>query len=129
MEYASTSLVVPDVARAVAFYVDGCGFMLDHAHETWDYAEVRTGLTRIALVAPSLAEQHVPIAVRANNPAEPPAGVELTFVTDDVDAAFERAVAAGAAVVVPPTEKPWGRAAYVRDPHGVLIQLTAPVVG
>jgi lactoylglutathione lyase len=123
MEYASTNLIVHDVKQATAFYVQAFGFTLDHAHENWDYAELRTGRTRIGLVATSLAEEHVPIALRVNVPTEPPAGVELNFVTDDVDAAFQKAVEGGAAIVVPPTEKPWGRAAYVRDPQGVLIHL------
>ena len=123
MEYAYTSLVVEDVKSAAAFYQQAFGFTFDHAHDEWDYAELRTGLTRISLVAPSLVEAHLPIAVRVNKADEMPAGFELTLVADDVDAAFDRAVEAGAAVVVAPTEKPWGRAAYVRDPHGVLIQL------
>jgi lactoylglutathione lyase len=123
MEYAYTSLVVEDVKSAAAFYEQAFGFTLDHAHDNWDYAEVRTGLTRISFAAPSLAEAHLPIAVRVSKADQIPAGFELTLVADDVDAAFHRAVTAGATVVVAPTEKPWGRAAYVRDPHGVLIQL------
>jgi lactoylglutathione lyase len=125
IEYAYTSLVVEDVQRATAFYTRAFGFDLDHAHDDWDYAAVRTGPTRIAFVAPSLAMQHVPIPLRLNRAAEEAAGVELTFVTDDVDRAFGRAVEAGATIVVPPTEKPWGRTAYLRDPDGVLIQLAA----
>jgi lactoylglutathione lyase len=123
MDYAYTSLVVEDVKSAAAFYQQAFGFRLDHAHDEWDYAEIETGRTRISLVAPSLVETHLPIAVRVNRADEMPAGIELTFVVEDVDAAFDRAVEAGAAVLVRPSEKLWGQAAYVRDPHGVLIQL------
>jgi catechol 2,3-dioxygenase-like lactoylglutathione lyase family enzyme len=77
MEYAYTNLVVEDVKSAAAFYQQAFAFTLDHAHDGWDYDEVRTGLTRIGLVAPSLVEAHLPIAVRVNKADETPAGVEL----------------------------------------------------
>ena len=74
MEYAYTSLVVEDVKSAAAFYQQAFDFTLDHAHDEWDYAELRTGLTRISLVAPSLVEAHLSIAVRVNKADEMPAG-------------------------------------------------------
>jgi catechol 2,3-dioxygenase-like lactoylglutathione lyase family enzyme len=65
---------------------------------------------------------------RRNDPAEPPAGVEIGFVTDDVPAAWDAALAAGAIVVSPPTTKPWGQTvAYVRDLDGMLIEICTPV--
>jgi lactoylglutathione lyase len=45
-------------------------------------------------------------------------------VTDDVDAAYERALAAGATSAAEPDDKPWGqRIAYVRDLNGILVEL------
>ena len=65
---------------------------------------------------------------RANRPGEPPAGIEVALVMADVDAAWRRAVDAGASAVKAPSQKPWGQTvAYVRDPDGVLVELCTPV--
>lgn len=54
--------------------------------------------------------------------------VELCVYVDDVDRAFDELVAAGAPGVVEPCEQPWGeRVAYVEDPDGNLVMLTAPL--
>lgn len=46
-------------------------------------------------------------------------GVSIMLYTDDVDATFNKAVAAGAKVEQPPTDMPWGdRMANIADPFG-----------
>jgi predicted enzyme related to lactoylglutathione lyase len=52
------------------------------------------------------------------------ANVEVAFFVDDLDAAHERAAAAGAEVESEPEEQPWGRTAGYRDPDGNLAWLT-----
>ena len=43
----------------------------------------------------------------------------IYFATDDLDATLERAVAAGAEIVTPIEDKPWGeRSFYCTDPDG-----------
>ncbi len=56
---------------------------------------------------------------------KPPPALHLLFETPDLDAAYARAVAAGAVSLEPPATRSCGRTmAYVRDPHGgVLIEL------
>jgi uncharacterized glyoxalase superfamily protein PhnB len=77
-------------------------------------AELRIG---DALVMVSAADQRAPF------PAF------LYVYVDDADRAFERAVAAGATVVEPPGDTPYGdRRAMVRDPFGNEYQL-AHVLG
>ena len=44
--------------------------------------------------------------------------VALSITVEDVDAAFDRAVAAGAEVVAAPEQKPWAYTASVADPDG-----------
>ena len=57
-----------------------------------------------------------------------PAGVEIAFFCDDVQAAFDRAVAAGAAVVRAPTLMPWVQwVAYVRSLEGTYVGLCSPL--
>ena len=59
-----------------------------------------------------------------------PSGVEVAFYTDDVLAAFARAVGAGAVVIAAPKVMPWGQTvAYVRSIEGTLIGLCTPIGG
>ena len=56
-----------------------------------------------------------------------PAGVEIAFLTDEVPAAFEQAVAAGATPITAPRRMPMGlEVAYVRAPEGTLIGFSEP---
>jgi len=57
-----------------------------------------------------------------------PLGMEIALVTDDVQSAYEKAIAAGAKALKPPMAKPWGQVvAYVRCPDGLLVELCSPV--
>ena len=98
-------------------------------HESGQYAEMETGSTTLAFASEAMAQGNG-VAVRPNNPANLPAGFELCLVTDDPDAAFTKAVKAGAAPVRPVEQKPWGqRVAYVRDLDGCLLELCTPMSG
>ena len=49
------------------------------------------------------------------------------FHSDDLDASFEQARAAGAEVVQEPTDQPWGTRDFaVRDPSGNMIRIDQP---
>jgi predicted enzyme related to lactoylglutathione lyase len=56
-------------------------------------------------------------------PAEVPSYWMVYFSTDDVDAAFARALAAGGSEMVPPMPFPGGKFAIVRDPQGAFFAL------
>jgi len=57
-----------------------------------------------------------------------PLGMEIGFTTDDVAAAYARAVKAGAVALKAPVTKPWGQTvAYVRCPDGSLVELCTPM--
>ena len=59
-----------------------------------------------------------------SNINDKPFGIELAFVTEDVPAAFEKAVASGAVSLKEPEEKPWGQVVgYVRAADGSIIEL------
>lgn len=51
-------------------------------------------------------------------------GAQVAFRVNDLEAAHERAVEAGALVLHPPTSQPWGRSARYADPDGHIIELT-----
>lgn len=57
-----------------------------------------------------------------------PFGIELSFLTDDVAAAFEKAIAAGAVPIKEPEEKPWGQVVrYIRSIDGTIIEIATPI--
>jgi uncharacterized glyoxalase superfamily protein PhnB len=50
---------------------------------------------------------------------------DVSIEVDDVNAVYERAVAAGAEIVYPLTDEEWGlRRFFVRDPNGAVINVT-----
>ncbi|GAA2930682.1 VOC family protein [Microbacterium luteolum] len=54
--------------------------------------------------------------------------IAVWFYTDDVDATYAAALAAGAASVAPPEDLPWGeRVAQVRDPDGNLLYVATAI--
>lgn len=118
-------LHVPDVLAAVAFYEAAFGLLCRFVHPS-GYAEMETGATALAFASHMLAEAN---GLPAHS-GSPPSGAEIALVTDDVDAAFRRAVDAGAEAAVPPEAKPWGQVVgYVRDLNGFLVELCTPAGG
>ena len=126
MRFGYTILYVRDVERTVGFYERAFGLTRSFVHAS-GYGELETGATRLAFAAFELARSNGTEFAEPRPDAPAPA-VEVAFVTDDVPAAVERAVAAGAVLVSPPRAKPWGQVvAYVRDEDGFLIELCTPV--
>lgn len=118
-----TVLVVEELDRALAFYVELLGLELNH--RSGPYAQLRTGATRLALY-----ERHA-LARTLDRPLEPPRpeapAFELAFFVPNVDNAYAELVVSGAEGVAPPADRPWGqRAAIVRDPDGNLVELVEP---
>ncbi len=121
---------VEDVAATLRFYTDAFGIAEKFARD--EYGELDTGATTLSFVAHSLAHHNLdgvggftPV-----NPSAPPTGASITLITDDVAAATQRAVAAGALPYLEPTVKPWGQTvSYVLDPNGILVEIGTPVGG
>ena len=113
--------------RSVAFYEDAFGLRRRFVHEAGMYAEMDTGATTLAFAANGLAKSNLPCGFRENSPLSAPAGFEVGFTTGDVQAAYDRALDAGAIPVTPPTTKKWGQTvAFVRDKDGIVVELCTP---
>lgn len=118
---------VPDVAATVDFHERAFGLARRFVHESGAYAEMETGASALAFVAEDLARANG-VDFLPQRPDQRPAAVEIALVTDDVAAALDRAVAAGAILVKAAERKPWGQVvAYVRDLNGLLVELCTPV--
>jgi uncharacterized glyoxalase superfamily protein PhnB len=128
MQFGYTILYVEDVAAAIDFYERAFGLARRFISDDATYGEMDTGGTTLSFAKHTLASQFIPGGYLRNDPAAQPAGIEIGFVTDDVQAAWDTALAAGATSIAAPATKPWGQTvAYVRDPEGMLVELCTPV--
>ena len=129
MKFGYTIVYVPSVADTLAFYEKAFGFRVRFLHESGQYGELESGSTILAFASHALGEMNfggnfVPVSATA-----PPPGIELAFVTEDVSAAYAKAIEAGAVPLHPPAQKPWGQVvAYVRSLEGTLVELCSPIV-
>ena len=113
-------LVVEDVDRSLGFYSGLLGLPL--AHRSGPYAQLETGVTRVALYERGAMAETLGRELDRPSPDAP--AFELGFKVDDCDGAYGELVAGGAVPAVTPTDRPWGqRTAYVRDPDGHLVEL------
>lgn len=109
-------LVVADPAAALDFYARAFGavelFRWPDG-DTIGHAEFRIGGTRLTL------GPETPASGCVGPRAAGSASATLTLFADDVEAAFARAVKAGATVRQEPVEEPWGgRGGWLGDPFG-----------
>jgi lactoylglutathione lyase len=129
MKLGYVILYVPDVPAAIAFYESAFSLKRRFMHESQQYAELETGATALAFVDETFVSNSLPAFAR-NRPNNPPAGIEVALVSDDVGAAYQAALNAGATAQVAPVQKPWGQTvAYVRDLNGCLVEICSPMGG
>jgi lactoylglutathione lyase len=126
MRFGGTALYVDHVSAVVDFYRRAFGLELRFFDEALGYAELETGSSILAIAAHSLGEMLMPHGYK-RPPDGQPAGVEIAFLTDDVPAAFAKALAEGATPLTAPKRMPWGlEVAYVRAPEGTIIGFSEP---
>ncbi len=128
MKFGYTIIFVENLEATLAFYEEAFGFKTKFLADSKLYGELDTGSsTTLAFCMESFAETQE-ITFSRNRVAQSPAGIEIAFVTDDVDAAFQKAVDAGAIPLKEPQHTHWGqRVASVLDKNGVLVELCSPL--
>jgi predicted enzyme related to lactoylglutathione lyase len=126
MKLGYTLFYVDDVNKTMDFYEKAFGLVKGFAHEN-QYGEMVTGETKLGFVDHKTAGSHGFEYVRART-IDKPFAFEIGLVTEDVQGAFKKAVAAGATSVSEPKTKPWGQVvSYVRDCNGFLVELCSPM--
>jgi catechol 2,3-dioxygenase-like lactoylglutathione lyase family enzyme len=111
MDYKIELVAIPvsDVDRAKAFYVDGCGFNVDHDHV------VSEEMRFVQLTPPGSA---CSIAIGTGLTDAAPGSVKgMQMVVADAQAAHDELAARGVEVT-DVDEMPWGRFVFFRDPDG-----------
>jgi len=130
MKFGYTIIYVASVVETLDFYEQAFGFSTRFLHESKAYGELETGETILAFASHDMGEINLGGKYIRANIENDPLGIELAFVTEDVAAAFEKAVKAGAMPLKKPEQKPWGQVvAYVRAKEGSVVELCSPVGG
>jgi lactoylglutathione lyase len=128
LQFAYSIIYVSDVAKTVAFYESAFGLTNKFITPEKDYAEMLSGETTISFALQSFIEPQLGLETTIASIESRPLGFELGFTTENVNEAFQKAIANGAVAVMAPTEKPWGQTvSYVRDCNGVLIEICTKV--
>jgi len=126
MKLGYVIIYVPDLIKTMEFYEKAFALTRKFVHES-GYAELSTGSTTLAFATEKLRDSNG-VETSDNRSTLKPAGVEIAFVTVDVHAAYEMAVAAGAHPYKKPESKPWGQVVgYVRDLNGFLVEICSPI--
>lgn len=131
MYFGYTFIWVDDVQATVAFYERAFGlkprFLTENGAMGY-YAEMETGATTLAIADAKEAKALFPDGYTPLDPKQPPTAFQISFITSEVAATYESALAAGATSMSPPCQQPWGQTiARVRDPNGVLISIATPL--
>lgn len=112
-----------DMSASVAFYRDLLGGTEEYRFPEDDpvFVTLRLGESEIGIGGVGDA----PLHGRTQRPASGHR-IELCVYVQDVDEAVAAARAAGVEVLLEPVDQPWGeRLAYLADPDGNLVMLTA----
>ncbi|WP_437730966.1 VOC family protein [Sorangium sp. So ce1335] len=124
-EFGGVFVYVPDPVAAAAFYERAFGFERTFVSPDNQYCQMQ-GEVPLGFVHEDFARKSLPEFAQ-NRAGARPGGFELCVASKDVDAAFKRAVDAGATPVAQPHDVPWGqRISYVRDLNGVLVEICSP---
>jgi lactoylglutathione lyase len=128
MKYAYTILYVKDVSDTLDFYEKAFGFQPKFITPENDYGELISGETTIAFASLELGKSNFKNGFEQIKNSDKPFGVEMAFTSENIEQDFNQAIAAGATVFEPLTEKPWGqKVGYVRDNNGFLIEICSPM--
>jgi catechol 2,3-dioxygenase-like lactoylglutathione lyase family enzyme len=100
---------VSDVDRSIDFYVNKCGFSLDHDHTPTD--EIR-----FVQLTPQGSAASIAIG-KGLTPVAPGSVKGLQLVVDDIEATIAE-LSRNGVDVSEIDEQPWGRFAYFADPDG-----------
>ena len=122
------NITVNDVDEAVAFYRDALGLEVRNDVANGGFHWVTLGIpgqdhSQLVLSLPHAGRSKTSgdalqeLLVKGELPM-------LVFRTDDLDTAFDKAVAAGAEILQEPIDQPWGpRDCAFRDPSGNMVRM------
>ncbi|MEM6642408.1 MAG: VOC family protein [Bacteroidota bacterium] len=129
MKYGYTIFYVDSVEKSIQFYENAFGFNRKFVTPEKDYGELISGETTIAFASLDLGRSNLSDGFDQIDP-ETTIGMEMAFITKDIENDFQKALEAGAIKCEDVKEKPWGqKVGYVKDINGILIEICTPIKG
>ncbi|AZB27357.1 VOC family protein [Chryseobacterium bernardetii] len=121
-------LYVENVESSMNFYKNTFNAEIKFITPDKDYGELITGETTLSFASVELAGSNIKKGFLLSKTEEKPFGIELGFVTDDVETLVEKAVKNGAVLYEEIAVKPWGqKTAYIKDPDNYLVEICTEV--
>ncbi len=128
MKFGYTIFYVQSVEETIQFYEAAFGFNRIFLTPEKDYGELSTGGTTLAFASIELGKSNFKNGFHPIDETPKPVGMELAFVTEDIENDFQKAIDAGARSYENVTAKPWGqKVGYVLDNNGIIIELCTPI--
>ena len=128
MKYGYTIFYVDDVKETIKFYETAFGFTRKFISQENDYGELITGETTIAFASFELGNSNVRKGFTKIENNDQPIGMEMAFITEQIEKDFQTALIGGAVEIEKIREKPWGqKVGYLKDNNGILIEICSPV--
>jgi lactoylglutathione lyase len=128
IKFTYTILYVENVTATIEFYEKAFGFQRKFITAENDYGELITGETTLSFASLTLGKANFENGFDPSTLHRQPFGIELAFTSDNCEADYENAIAAGAIAYEPLKEKPWGqKVGYIRDINGFLIEICSPL--
>lgn len=122
-------LYVENVELSMNFYKNTFNFEIKFLTPEKDYGELITGETSIAFASIELASSNIKEGFLTSNASQKPFGIELGFVTDDVEALVQKSLDNGALLYEEITTKPWGqKVAYIKDIDNYLVEICTEIL-
>lgn len=128
MIYGYTIFYVDNVPATIEFYKKAFGFERKFVTPEEDYGELSSGATTIAFGSIELGKSNFKNGFQKFSSASKPIGMELVFVSEDLEEDFQTALDAGATLLEEIIQKPWGqKVGYVQDINGIIIEMCTPI--
>ncbi|MFP3595590.1 VOC family protein [Chryseobacterium sp. SIMBA_029] len=121
-------LYVADVEKSMNFYKDTFNFEIKFITPEKDYGELTTGETSLSFASLELASFNIKEGFLQSEGQQKPFGIELGFITDDVESLVQTSIANGASLYEEISVKPWGqKVAYIRDVDHYLVEICTEI--
>jgi lactoylglutathione lyase len=127
-QFKYTILYVKDVVATVEFYSKAFGLETGFVTPEADYGEVITGNTTLSFANLELGNSNIKNGFIESSMDTKPFGIELAFVSENIEETWKQAISAGATILEPIETKVWGQqVGYLRDPNGFLLEICTPM--
>jgi lactoylglutathione lyase len=113
-----------ELKAPLEFYKKAFELEIGYLHEVRKYGQIKRNSTTILAFASERIPELNGLEIRPNRSTERSGPFEIALVAQNVDGAYEKAIAGGAKVVETPADRPLAqRVGYVSDLNGVLEEL------